>query len=108
MAGAEQLGREPLWCAARQADEPLSAPEHAQLAGPGYGKLGDQRQAAAPLRLRVQHVRQRESQRLFQLRLAVEDWVDQSAGYDVPAICVRRDCDSRKSGQLRIAQPQLD
>src|SRR6476660_10630005 len=103
MAGAEQLGREPLRRAARQADEPVSASEHPELADPGFGKLGDQRPAAEPLRLRVQHLRQRESQRVFQLRLAVEDRVDESAGYDVPAVCVRWVCDSRKSGQLRIA-----
>src|SRR4051812_38598630 len=106
MAGAEQLGQQPLRRAARQADEPLSAPEYTQLADPGFGKLGDQRPAAAPLRLWVQRVRQRESQRVFQLRLALQDRADESAGYDVPAVCVRRVCDSRKSGQLRIAQPQ--
>src|SRR3954471_16998426 len=100
MAGTEQLGREPLRRAARQADEPLSAPEHTQLADPGFGKLGDQRPAIAPLRLWVQRVRQRESQRVLQLWLALQDRVDQSTGYDVPAVCVRRLGDSRKSGEL--------
>ena len=49
-----------------QADQPLSAAEHAELDDQGFRELGDQRSAAAPLRLRLQPVRQRESQRVFQ------------------------------------------
>ena len=76
--------------AARVADQPVSAAEHAELDDQGLRKLGDQRSTPAPLRLRLQPLRQRESQRVFQCRLAVEDRADQSAGYDLPAVRVRR------------------
>ena len=54
---AQQFARRPLRSAARLADEPVPAPEHSQLDDQGVGELGDQRSAAASLRVRLQPLR---------------------------------------------------
>ena len=54
---AEQLAGRPLRPAARIADQSVPAAEHAELDDQGVRELGDQRSAAAPLRVRLQPVR---------------------------------------------------
>ena len=48
------------------ADQSVPVAVHAQLDDQGLGELGDQQSVSAPLRLRLQPLREQESQRLFQ------------------------------------------
>ena len=68
VADAQQFARRTLRPAARVADEPVPAAEDSKLDDPGVRELGDQRSAPASLRVRLQPLRERQPERLFQRR----------------------------------------
>ena len=90
VADPQQLARRTLRSAARVADESVPAAGHSELDDQGVGELGDQRSAAASLRVRLQPLRERKPERLFQPGLALEDRPEQPAGHDLPAVRLRR------------------